>query len=72
MTTRRRLTVKGRGPETRVTFSIEVHRGKVWVTCFDSPFTAEAIFEPAQADNLVELITQATKEVRGYNQDAAS
>ena len=70
MTTRRRLTVKGVGPEARVTFSIEVYRGKVWVSAFDSPFTTEAIFEPAQADSLVELINQATKEARGHNKDA--
>jgi len=44
----------------------------VWVTSFDSPFTSEAIFEPTQADSLVELINQATKEARGYNKDAGT
>ncbi len=61
--------VKGRGQEARVTFSIEVYRGKVWVTTFDSPFTSEAILEPAQADSLVDLIAQAAKEARGYKKD---
>lgn len=72
MTTRRKLVVKGRGPDARVTFSIEVHREKVWVTSFDCPFTAEAILEPAQADNLVELINQATKEARGHKDGSAT
>ena len=57
--------VKGRGPEARVTFYVEVYRGKVWVTSFDCPFTAVAILEPAQADSLVELINQASKEALG-------
>lgn len=70
--TPRRLTVKGRGQEARVTITVEVCRGKIWVTSFDCPFVTEAIFEPAQADSLVELINQATKEARGYNKDAAS
>ena len=64
--------VKGRGPDARVIITVEVYRGKVWVTSFDSPFTSEAVFEPAQADSLVDLINQATKEARGYNKDAAS
>jgi len=64
--------VKGRGPDARVTVLVEVYRGKVWVTSFDCPFTMEAIFEPAQADSLVELINQATKEARGYKNDPTS
>lgn len=72
MTTRRRFTVKGRGKEACVTFSIEMYRGKVWVTAFDSPFTVEAIFEPVQADHLVDLITQATKEARRYTKEAGT
>jgi hypothetical protein len=68
----RRLTVKGQGPEARVTFSIKVHRGKVWVSSFDCPFTCDAVLEPAQADSLVELISQAAKEARSYKKDAAS
>lgn len=66
MTTRRRLTVKGRGPEAHVTFSLEAYRGKVWITSFDCPFTCEAILEATQADALVDLITQTTKEARGH------
>lgn len=72
MTTRRKLVVKGRGPEGRVIFYLEAYRGKLWLTCFDFPFTSEAIFEPAQADSLVELITQITKEAREYRKDAPS
>lgn len=70
--TPRRLTVKGRGPDDHTTFSIEAYRGKVWVTSFDCPFTCEAIFEPTQADRLVELINQTTKEARGYRKDGPS
>ncbi|MGH3917369.1 MAG: hypothetical protein ACRDTC_28745 [Pseudonocardiaceae bacterium] len=62
----------GRGPDARVTITVEVYYGKVWVTSFDCPFTAEAILEPAQADNLVQLIDQATKKARGYHQDVAT
>lgn len=29
---RRKLTVKGRGPDGRVTFSLEAYQGKVWIT----------------------------------------
>lgn len=65
MTTRRKLVVKGRGQNAHVTFSIEVSRGKIWIKSFDSPFTSEAILEPAQADSLVDLINQATNEARG-------
>ncbi|MGQ0773756.1 MAG: hypothetical protein ACT4NY_04950 [Pseudonocardiales bacterium] len=64
--TRRRLVVKGRGQQARVAITIEVHRGKVWVTSFDCPFTSEAILEPTQADNFVDLIAQAAREARGY------
>lgn len=53
--TQRRLTVKGQGPEAHVTFSIEVYKGKVWVSSFDCPSTCDAILEPAQADSLSEL-----------------
>lgn len=66
MTTRRKLTVKGHGPQARVTFSLEAYRGKVWIISYDCPYVCEAILDPAQADNLVELINQTTKEARGY------
>jgi hypothetical protein len=66
MTTRRRLTVKGRGPDAHTTFSLEAYRGKVWITSSDCPFICEAILDPAQADSLVDLINQTTKEARGY------
>lgn len=61
---RRKLTARGRGPDAQATVSVEACRGKVWLTVFDCPFTAEAIFEPAQAASLVELIGQATREGR--------
>lgn len=62
---RRKLVVKGRGQDARVTFFVEVYRGKIWVTSFDQLLTSEAILEPAQADSLVDLINQATTEARG-------
>ncbi|MGH8543855.1 MAG: hypothetical protein ACREX3_09555 [Gammaproteobacteria bacterium] len=66
MTTRRKLVVKGRGPDAQVTYYVEAYQGKIWVTTYDYPFISEAIFEPSQADSLVELINQITKEARGY------
>lgn len=69
--TRRTLVVKGR-QDARVTITVEVCRGKVWLTSFDCPFTSEAILEPAQVDSLVELITQAAKEARSYKNGPAS
>lgn len=64
--TRRKLVVKGRGQDARVTITVEVCRGKVWVTSFDCPFNSEAILEPGQADSLIDLIAQAAKEARSY------
>lgn len=63
---RRKLTVKGRGPDGRTTFSLEAYQGKVWITSYDCPFTCEAILDPEQADSLINLINQTTKEARGY------
>lgn len=68
----RKLTVWGRGPDAQVTVFVEVCRGKVWLTVVDCPFTAEAIFEPAQASSLAELMTQATTQARGCGNGAAS
>ncbi|MCA1604101.1 MAG: hypothetical protein LC775_01120 [Acidobacteria bacterium] len=66
MTTRRKLTVKGRGPdEPRVTFYVQAYRGQVWIKAYDCPFACEAILDPTQADSLVDLINQTTKEARG-------
>jgi hypothetical protein len=62
---RRKLIVKGRGPDGRVTFSLEAYQGKVWIISYDCPFICEAILEPAQADSLINLINQTTKEARG-------
>ncbi|MGH3915731.1 MAG: hypothetical protein ACRDTC_20325 [Pseudonocardiaceae bacterium] len=70
--TRRKFTVKGHGEEARVTFYLEAYRGNVWITSYDCPFTCEAILETAQADALVELINQTTKEARGYRKGAPS
>lgn len=64
--TRRRLTVRGRGPDVRVTFSVEVYQGKVWITSFDCPFICEAILETAQAEALGNLIIQTAQEARCY------
>lgn len=64
MTARRTLVVNGR-QGIRVTVVVEVYRGKVWVVSFDPSFSVEAIFEPVQAERLVDLLTQAAKEARG-------
>jgi hypothetical protein len=66
MTTCRRLTVKAQGPEAHATFTMEACRGKVWITTYDCPHVCVAILETAQADNLVDLINQTTREARGY------
>jgi hypothetical protein len=63
---RRKLTVKGRGPDGRTTFSVEAYQGKIWITSYDCPFTCEAILDPAQADSLIDLITHTTTEAREY------
>jgi hypothetical protein len=63
---RRKLTVKGRGPDGRVAFSLEAYQGKVWITSYDCPFNCEAILDPAQADSLINLINQTTEEAREY------
>lgn len=70
--TQRRLTVKGQGPEARVTFSLEAYRDQVWITSFDCPFVCEAILEITQADVLVDLIIQTAQEARGYKRGTAS
>lgn len=70
--TRQKLLVKGRGQDTRVTFFVEVYRGKVWMTSFDCPFTSEAILEPAQVDSLIDLLARAVKEARGGAKDTAT
>ncbi|MGH8603168.1 MAG: hypothetical protein ACREXR_10465 [Gammaproteobacteria bacterium] len=64
--TRRKLTVKAQGPDARATFTIEACRDKVWITTYDCPHVCVAILEPPQADNLVEMINQTTKEARDY------
>lgn len=66
MTTRRKLTVKGHGPNAQVTYYVEMCRGKVWITSYDCPHVCIAILETTQADSLVELISQMVKEARGY------
>jgi hypothetical protein len=70
--TPRRLTVRGRGPDARVTFSVEIYQGKVWITSFDCPFFCEAILETAQAEALGDLIIQTAKEARGYKSGPTS
>ena len=66
MAARRKLTVKGRGQDAQVTFYLETYRDKIWITSSDGACICEAILEPVQADSLVELINQTTKEARGY------
>ena len=66
MTTRRRLTVKAQGPDARATFSLEAYKGKVWITAYDCPHVCVSILDSAQADALVELINETSKEARGY------
>jgi hypothetical protein len=61
-----KLTVQGRVPDGRVTFSVEKYQGKVWITSYACPFTCKATHDPARADSLIHLITQTTKEVPGY------
>lgn len=63
--TRRSLTVKAQGPDDRATFYVEAQRGKVWITAYDCPHVCVTILDPVQADSLVELINQTTKEARG-------
>ena len=62
----RRLTVGGRGPDARATFSVHACTGKVWITLFDCPFRSEAILETTQADTLVDLISQAAQQARSH------
>lgn len=69
MTTRRKLVVNGRGPDSSVIFYLEAHRGKVWVTTFDCPFTSESILEPDQAESLSRLFARAAKEARSGTKD---
>lgn len=66
MTTRRKLVFKPQGPEARAIFYLEARRGKVWITSYDCPYVCVAILETTQADSLVDLINQTTKEARGY------
>ena len=69
---KRKLVVKGRGPDASVTFSIDVYRGQVWLNCFDCPCAAEAIFEPAQVDSFVNLMNQASREARSDRNGSAT
>jgi hypothetical protein len=62
--TRQTLVAKGR-QDTCATVVVEVYRGRVWIVLTDPPFSSEAIFEPDQADRLIDLLGQATKEARG-------
>ncbi len=52
----------------RATVVVTVNRGGVWVA-IDPPFTLEAILEPAHVDTLIDMLTQATKEARRYEQE---
>jgi hypothetical protein len=61
--TRRTLVVKGR-QDTHVTIVVEVCRGKVWVASLDPPFNAEAIFEPAQVESFIDVLSRSAKDAR--------
>lgn len=71
MSNPRKLTFKGQGPDTYVTFYLNTYRGKVWIISYDCPHVCEAILETTQADTLVELINQTIKEARGYRKDGS-
>ena len=71
MTARRKLTVKGRGPDAHVTFYLETYRDKIWITSGDGACVCEAILEPAQADSLVELINQTAKQAREHGKSSS-
>jgi hypothetical protein len=62
----RKLITKGLVQDTRVTFYLEAQRGKVRITSYDCPSLCEAVLEPEQADGLVELINQTTREARSH------
>lgn len=64
MSARRTLVVKGR-QGARVTIVVEACRGQVWVVSTDPPFSAEAIFEPAQVESLIDLLSRTAAEARG-------
>lgn len=64
--THRKLTVKAQGPDARAFFTMEACRGNVWITTYSCPHICVAILETTQADTLVELINQTTKEAREY------
>ncbi|MGH3795507.1 MAG: hypothetical protein ACRDSP_11515 [Pseudonocardiaceae bacterium] len=64
-TTHRKLAAKPR-QGVNVTVIVAVYRGTVWLS-IDSSFLREAILEPAQADSLIELLTQAVTEARSYH-----
>ena len=70
--TRRQLTVKGAGPQATVTIYLHAFRGQVWITCFDCPFTAEAVLQPSQAENLSDLLQRTATEARRYTTDTGS
>jgi len=72
VTTPRKLTVKAQGPDARATFYIKTYRGSVWIAAYDCPHVCVAILGPAQADRLVELISQTATEARAYKNGTAS
>ncbi len=61
-----RRTISPRGRQSsQVTISIEAYQGKVWMVSVDQPFICETIMESAQVDSLINLLSQAAKEVSG-------
>ncbi|MGH4021372.1 MAG: hypothetical protein ACRDT0_19515 [Pseudonocardiaceae bacterium] len=71
MTTRRTLVVKGR-QGTRVTVTVEAYRGRVWMVSVDTPFISEAILEPTQVANLIDMLNQSAQEARDDKRDTTT
>lgn len=64
-TIRRRLSVNGR-EGMKVTITVAVYRDTVWVSTFDEPFMADAIFELTHIDSLIDTLAWAAGEARRY------
>jgi hypothetical protein len=64
-TIRRKLSVSGR-QGAKVTITVAVYRDTVWVSTFDEAFMADAIFELAHIDSLIDTLAWAAGEARRY------
>ncbi len=61
-TVRRTVSVKGSGGVT-ATLVVTARRGQVWVS-IDPPFTWSAIMEPAEVDELIHTLAEATEDAQ--------